>query len=473
MPYKLLSATNALIRAYQGAYAPVTMGEAVCPDRPYQKLTDISTIPVVNGEFIAFSTPDSAFFVTRNRIEAAQRSILIGIYDFTANHMRDLLIAAVQRGISVTLMLDCNFKNLPSTVSAEKSIFEDLAQKGVRCVRAPSCQGGTNRFFKVAHEKVMVIDDLWTLVQSGNYSNSSIPFNQSDGVNSADFKTGNRDMGIAIKSSEVASFFSRIINGDIQLELAEEDEVSDSALVATSLPPLFERAVEAVPFQLFPSQPFPTPGLTLGTVPVLPVLTPENYMDVVLPLLESARRSIIIEQQYIRNFNLSSNGSIKRLVMAITHALEQNPDLVVSIIVAPPYSDSADDRNKLRNELDALAGVGLLEGKNVRLLNKDHLKHCHNKLIIVDEEKVLISSQNWSEPAVTINREAGVLITQSDIAGYFARIFNEDWDNAYQSLADAPDTELFMLDDPSPQNVQEILASGDFAPVEWGDHADV
>lgn len=470
MPYNLLSAPAALIRAYQAAYVPATTVEAVCPDRDYEPLTNIQTIPVTNGEFTMYSTPDSAFFVTRRRVEAAQRSVLIGIYDFTARHMRDLLIDAVERGVEVTLMLDCNFSNDPSTTSPERSIFNELAANGVRCVRAPSCQGGTRRFFKVAHEKIIVIDEEWTLIQSGNYSNSSIPFNQSNGVNTANFRTGNRDMGIAIRSTEVASFFSELIRGDIQLELGETEATPDSSFVATALPPLFERAVEAVDFDLFPSETLTEPN----TVQVLPVLTPDNYLDVIPDLIASATRSIIIEQQYIRNITLAGNGSIRRLVNAIVSARQAHPDLQVRIIVAPPYdSNSTDDRRKLRAELDALAGVGLLEGQHVRLLNKDHLNHCHNKLAIVDEEKVLISSQNWSEPAVTINREAGVVVEHPRIASYFARIFDEDWNNAFQSLEAAPDTEMFVLDNPTVENIEDVLRSGEFRLVEWGDHADL
>jgi len=235
-----------------------------------------------------YSTPDSAFFVTRNLIEGAQRSILIGIYDFTARHMRDLLLAAVQRGVQVALMLDCNFK--PGDGSDEESIFNELAQNGVRCVRAPSCQGGTRRFFRVAHEKVIVIDDEWTMVQSGNYTNASLPFNQTDGVNSNNFRTGNRDMGVAIKSTEVASFFSDLIRRDMQLELGGVEAVSDASLLATSLPPLFESAVESVNFHLFPSDSF----VEASTVDVLPVLTPDNYLDVVPAFIASATTSIVM-----------------------------------------------------------------------------------------------------------------------------------------------------------------------------------
>ena len=469
MTYKLVKATPALIRAHQAAYVPSAAAEAECPDEDYQKLTNIEVIPVTNGEFTMYSTPDSAFFVTKRRIEAAQSSILIGIYDFTARHMRDLLIEAVNRGVEVTLMLDCNFSNNPAVTSPERSIFNELADNGVHCVRAPSCQGGTHRFFKVAHEKIIVIDDTWTLIQSGNYSNHSIPFNLSDGVNSAGFRTGNRDMGIAINSTSVASFFSQLINRDIQLELGEEDEAAASSLIPTALPPLFAPAVEAADFELFPSK---TLSLA-GPVDVLPVLTPDNYLDEVPALIANAQRSIIIEQQYIRNITFAGNGSIRRLVNSIVSARESHPDLEVRIIVAAPYSSDSDDRTKLRTELNALAGVGLVEDQHVRLLNKNHLTHCHNKLVIVDDEKVLISSQNWSEPAVTVNREAGVIVSHPDIADYFKRVFDEDWENAVQSLEDAPDTELLMLESPTRENVEDVLSGGEFRLVEWGDYADL
>jgi phosphatidylserine/phosphatidylglycerophosphate/cardiolipin synthase-like enzyme len=66
-------------------------------------------------------------------------------------------------------------------------------------------------------------------------------------------------------------------------------------------------------------------------------------------------------------------------------------------------------------------------GFDIRLLSKKHFVHCHNQLIIVDDETVLISSQNWSDSAVAKNREAGLIIYDKDITHYFSRIFNTDW----------------------------------------------
>jgi len=53
------------------------------------------------------------------------------------------------------------------------------------------------------------------------------------------------------------------------------------------------------------------------------------------------------------------------------------------------------------------------------------------------------------------------------IAGYFARIFNEDWNNAFQSLEDAPDTEVLVLENPTADNIEGALNSGEFRLVEW------
>jgi phosphatidylserine/phosphatidylglycerophosphate/cardiolipin synthase-like enzyme len=55
-------------------------------------------------------------------------------------------------------------------------------------------------------------------------------------------------------------------------------------------------------------------------------------------------------------------------------------------------------------------------------------------LIIVDEQAVLISSQNWSDSAVLKNHEAGVLLYCPEIAGYYASIFKGDGDTGLKAI---------------------------------------
>src|SRR4051812_37773883 len=55
----------------------------------------------VEGEFIAYVSPDSTYAVTKTLLDKATKSILIGIYDFTAPYVRDALLQAVSRGVRV------------------------------------------------------------------------------------------------------------------------------------------------------------------------------------------------------------------------------------------------------------------------------------------------------------------------------------------------------------------------------------
>jgi len=219
----------------------------------------------VSDQIIAYTSPDSTFAVTKRLLDTAKKSILIGIYDFTAEHIKQLVLAAMRRGVKVKLMLDIDTKD-------ERKLFDELVQFGVAGTPAPSCASKHIHVFRSSHEKVIVIDDEWTLVQSGNYSNHSIPLNTTDGGDRNHFITGNRDTGLAIKSRELAKFFSKILNSDIALETgAEAAPAIEEDLF------LVEAAPKKIPDTLFPSKTF---KLT-SKLKVQPVLSPDNYMDVV------------------------------------------------------------------------------------------------------------------------------------------------------------------------------------------------
>jgi len=168
----------------------------------------------IADQFIAYASPEATFAVTRHLLAAARRTILIGIYDFTASYVRDLLVAAVQRGVQVSVMLDLDQRK------GEPELWADLLAQGCVGVPAPSCASAEARYFPSCHEKVIVVDDNWTLVQSGNYSEASIPQNTTDGGDPARFVPGNRDMGLAVHSAPLAAFFTQVLEGDMQLELA-------------------------------------------------------------------------------------------------------------------------------------------------------------------------------------------------------------------------------------------------------------
>lgn len=157
-----------------------------CGLLPYEP-TEIPGEFRVDDEIICNASPDSTWAVTRERFDAARRSILIGIYDFTAVWVRDALLAARLRGVAVTVMLDLDRRK------GEPELWRSLVEAGCECVPAPSCGSESSRYFPSSHEKVVVVDGEWCLVQSGNYTENSVPRNEEDGAAGEAFEPGNRD----------------------------------------------------------------------------------------------------------------------------------------------------------------------------------------------------------------------------------------------------------------------------------------
>jgi phosphatidylserine/phosphatidylglycerophosphate/cardiolipin synthase-like enzyme len=390
-----------------------------CTLQKYNASVEIPPI-VVDQEMVAFASPDSTFFVTRKLLEDAKQSILIGIYDFTAKYVETILADKIAEGVEVTLMLDLDNR------TGETELFNRLVKKSCHGVSAPSCANENRlaRYFRSSHEKVIVIDDEWTIVQSGNYSEASIPENDGDGTNTSDFVPGNRDMGVAVRSRTMAALFRKILFSDIKLA---EDAPQEEGVPPPAGPPMamFEAAPRKVP-PLTPSMPVDLGGQALE---ITPILSPDNYMDLIPSFLAAAKKSIRIEQQYIRG----NQEHIAALLEAVKTARDKHEDLEIRIVLAVPIGVKS--RDKEAQNLELLAQTyGLELGAHIRFLNPGLFVHCHNKLIVVDEERVLVSSQNWSDAAVAENREAGLLIPYAPFAEYFAHIFDGDWDSGVQDL---------------------------------------
>ncbi len=363
--------------------------------------------------------------------------------------MQDLLLDRLRRGVSVTVKVDLDGR------TGEDEIFDELAKRGCRAVASPSCASRSGaRYFASSHEKVAVIDGVWTLVQSGNWTPASVPRNVKDGGAAKDWKPGNRDSGVAIRDRALARFFDGLLEKDIGLETAVGRVPEGVRAVEPVL--LTEAAPATRPSRLFPSRTFQP----RQAVRVTPVVSPENYMDVMEGAIRDATDEILVEQQYIRG----SQPQVIRLLDAITAARKRHRGLIVRILVAMPKPFSSYER-----EVAAIRQLGkdfnLLLGGNVRILDTKRFVHCHNKLVVIDRAQVLVSSQNWSDSALALNREAGLFIEYVPIARYYGDVIDSDWATGLRALpARRPSPRLF-----APQ----ALATGRVVELDWGDYAEV
>lgn len=454
MPFYVLNtplshiAAPQILGAAEIATIPIAIPEMVPRNCRLEEYTP-RNVPIieVDSKIIAFASPDSTYSVTRKLFDAAEDTILIGIYDFSAQHIKELVLAAIARGVKVTLMLDVDS-------AAESELYDDLVAMGIHAVCAPSCANANVRMFSSSHEKVIVIDGEWVIVQSGNYSDNSCPLNAKDGVGGRGFRTGNRDTGLAIQSRQLATFFAKVLHADIKLSESVPGDPRKSFKKDFFV---VERAPRSQPSRIFPSKTFDLEE----PLEIQPVLSPDNYMEVMPDLIANARSSILIEQQYIRAYQ----PNIQRLLQSISSARAASPELDVRIVLGKVFNkgDLPDEHENLRNLADH---YNLRIDRNIRYVNTNELVHCHNKMIIIDGKSVLISSQNWSDSAVAKNREAGVWLTHEGIAEYFSAIFETDWDAAFRDLPEVGEGVPEIL---TPQS----LGAGGFIRVARADYEQV
>jgi phosphatidylserine/phosphatidylglycerophosphate/cardiolipin synthase-like enzyme len=161
---------------------------------------------------------------------------------------------------------------------------------------------------------------------------------------------------------------------------------------------------------------------------VQPLLTPDNFLDFVLPLVNGAKDELYIQNQ---TFNAPGDNQkkLKELLSAVL--AKQKAGLKVRIIF------------RILNKADARENLEALQDFGFNMDDIRVQKNCHTKGVIVDRKRILIGSQNWSEQGITLNRDASLLFDDPKLAEYFAEIFEHDWENlASDSIDIAPDLEL-------------------------------
>ena len=150
-----------------------------------------------------------------------------------------------------------------------------------------------------------------------------------------------------------------------------------------------------------------------------PVFSPDNSEQLICDAIDSATTTIDIEQLYIyKDWAETLSPLVEHLINKSTQG--------VTIKIILDYNTGYTDTIALLNDTkEFLEQYGI----QVKFISSDWspFTTVHNKGMIIDNQTVLISSINWNEQSVTQNREAGILITNPEIATYYATVFHADW----------------------------------------------
>ena len=161
------------------------------------------------------------------------------------------------------------------------------------------------------------------------------------------------------------------------------------------------------------------------TLAVTPLLTPDTlpngkpqYLSAILDLISKATKKIYIQLQYIES-NKDDGGYYQKLLQALADKIAAGLD--VRLIESKQYGLKWAEKMKA-------GGVDLTN--NIQLQD-----NVHNKGFVIDSSIAVVSSQNFSPAGVQDNRDAGLILENSDIAQYFEKVFLSDWNFGSQPAA--------------------------------------
>jgi cardiolipin synthase len=365
-------------------------------------------------------SPDSASDALSGIIDSAEDSIFLSIYEFTDTTLGGRLLEAVRRGVDVKILAEGS--PVSGIEQAELSILRGLSDSGasVRLLLDNSSLGVKARY-RYDHSKYAVIDNMTVVVSSENWVRNGFPPNGA---------TGNRGWSVRMDNRELSNFMAGVFLED--WNPARMDSVD---LTRSSISPVSDDGEAEGGFvREFAQQPF------TGHFRVTPVIGPDNSLhpDAVIGLIKSARSHLRIEQFYVsKSWGASPNLFLEEAVNAARRGVD------VRILLDSSWYNV--DENEMMDNDDTVAYVNEVAAREgipiaAKLGNSasHDLVKFHNKGIIVDGERVLVSSINWNLNSVTENREVGLIVENRELASFFDAAFGYDWkDDVTPPFADA------------------------------------
>ncbi len=376
-------------------------------------------------------SPDAGWKVLGPFLSAVRESFVLGMYDFTAPHIyaaaRSLLRDS---SVTWTMTLGPN-ESLPgpdetdSTKADDKteaSINRGLKRAGGDRFRTAFAHVGAGRTFASAyHIKVGVRDGEAFWLSSGNFQSSNQPnvdFFSPD-VPRREITRYNREWHVVIENRRLSRIFEQYLHGDFETASSEEESARLESGAGGWLPDVLlpESALEAeersasVALQVFAPKKFRFDAA--HPLRVQPVLTPDNYLQIVGDLLRKRPKRTLYFQNQSLNPVQRPTPEFDEL-MGLLADYSHDPNLDVRIIFR--------NIGPVRKKLESLQAAGF-NMERVRMQSG-----CHTKGIIIDSRVVLLGSHNFTNDGVQFNRDASLVFYDGGIASYYEDVFLHDWE---------------------------------------------
>ncbi|MBW2597001.1 MAG: lamin tail domain-containing protein [Deltaproteobacteria bacterium] len=349
-----------------------------------------------SGEVTVFVSPDCSLEILQKEIRSA--SVLrVNVYLFESQDIEREVIDLLNRGGIVYILI-------------EGSPVGGISDSEVKILRHIIEKGGEVRFsndslYRLNHAKYALIDSDTIILGSENWNSGGYP---------PDGSIGNRGWGVVIRDGEIYHDMSSIFEHD----WAQGIKVSPSDLPQGSKSDTDEPD-DRIGYEVFEAKNIN------GEFTANMIIGPDNslHYETIIETINSAEKTLYIEQAYIRkDWRNDENPYLQSAINAAMQGVE------VKVLLDSMWynTNEENDNDELCNYLNNLASQENLN-LEARLVRRDGISKIHNKGVIVDGQRVLISSINWNKHSPTYNREVGIIIENPELAAYYTEVFLYDW----------------------------------------------
>ncbi|HKP02129.1 MAG TPA: phospholipase D-like domain-containing protein [Chthoniobacterales bacterium] len=373
-------------------------------------------------KMVCHASPDAGFRLLSQFFGQTEKTMTATMYEFTAKHILKKLIVSLASSRKLRFIMDGgNAENETARAALKQSLKTRMDFMWAAVADTPQV---IKAFFPTAyHIKVAVRDGKVFWLSSGNWKDSNQPLIDpitnpfpTQAKKDAFHRKQNRDWHVVVENAALASQFERFILHDIK-QAKPFQKPTGPAVGIVALLQEFAVVVslaDAGGVEFFPEQVFEK------KLNVTPLLTPDNYMENVLPLIKGAKSKL-----YFQNQSLSA-------------AIAQSPRYAEMVMALREKSKDSniDVRIIIRGDFDPFKILSDLAKFGFKMARVKLQKGNHNKGILIDDKITVVGSHNWTGQGTTENRDASLIIRDAGVTEYYTKLFLHDW--THRSTAEAP-----------------------------------
>lgn len=378
-------------------------------------------------------SPDNNGELLISTILGARTKLYVNIYELESEPITDALIDRIEAGVTLEMLIEG--RPLPRVSQESRDLLLRIHQamkasgnSRNRLYVMMQVPGGPKRRYTYNHAKYVIADAFKVLISSENFKQSGHP------VDVAPTVAGNRGWDIELSSR---NFASRM------LQVFREDSALSAGDVVRYTPQLFpdlgsndQKSEDDSADEPIRSRATFRHDRPIGTAEVseAELLTSPHSTESITALLRDATRSVEVEKMSLPYQWKSKDSTtfVSPLVAEMVAAARRG--VRVRILMNDENTfPRKDPKERKGNELtlDAIQELADCEKiplqariVNVKALN---LTYIHNKGMIIDGLKTVVSSINGTQNSVVLNREVAVAVTSTEAARYYGDVFNTDW----------------------------------------------